>query len=197
MQHRLMNICLLSTVAVIAFSPVGAWLESTMTTHVLLEIPLLVCIGVVLGAQLGSRCESALRYLNAGGISGILLASFTLAFWMIPRWLDTALSEPFVAGMKYTSLIALAGIPLALSWPMAHVITRAVVKIEFLTMLFRLGWLYLISPERLCNNYLLSDQVWLGKGFLVIGLALAVTWLLPVFFGHDSVRDPASVKSVL
>ena len=50
-------------------------------------------------------------------------------------------------------------------------------------MLYRLGWLYLISPDRFCNNYLLTDQIWLGRGMLVVGLALSLTWLIPVFVG--------------
>ncbi len=167
----------------IALTPFGAWLESTMTSHVLLEIPLLVAVGVIFGAWLAPHLARVLRTCNGGGIPGILIAVFGLAFWMIPRWLDAALVEPWVGAIKYVSLVGLVGMPLAWSWTRLHPIARGVVKVEFLVMLFRLGWLYLISPERLCNNYLLSDQVWLGRGFLVAGVALSIIWLVPLFFG--------------
>ena len=71
--------------------------------------------------------------------------------------------------------------------PASH--RRGLVKIEFLAMCFRLGWLYLISPDRLCNSYLLDDQVLLGRGLLVLGVALSITWLYPVFFGAWSVAS--------
>jgi hypothetical protein len=43
-----------------------------------------------------------------------------------------------------------------------------------------LGWLYLASPERLCSNYLLGDQQWLGKIMLGVGaiISLMVAWNL-------------------
>lgn len=153
-----------------------------MVSHVLFELPLLVVLGMLLGMQLNSQCNPILKWINSGGIFGILTAVFTLAFWMIPRWLDASLNDPLIAYAKYVSML-FVGMSLAMSWPGAHVITRALVKIEFLTMLYRLGWIYLISPERLCNNYLLTDQKWLGCGFLLIGLTLSISWMLPIFFG--------------
>ena len=61
-------------------------------------------------------------------------------------------------------------------------------------MLYRLGWLYLISPDRFCNNYLLTDQIGLGRGMLVVGLALSLTWLIPVFVGSGR-QDLAARKA--
>ena len=87
-----------------------------------------------------------------------------------------------VAWAKYASLVGLVGIPLALSWPRLHPIAKAFVMIELLGMLLRLGWLYIISPQRFCNSYLLTDQIELGRGFIALALALAVAWLAPVFF---------------
>jgi len=171
----------------IMLTPLGQWLESSMTSHVLIEMPLLIGIGLVFGCCVERKFSKLLFDFNAGGIAGVLIATFTLAFWMIPRWLDLSLTDPVVALGKYLSLIGLVGIPLAWSWSRMHVITRAVVKIEFLSMLFRIGWLYLIWPERLCNSYLLQDQVWLGWGFLLLGISLTISWLLPVFFGSPGV----------
>ncbi len=185
-------IAALAAFAVIAATPAGGWLASTMVGHVLALIPLLVVIGFVLGKSLEHRLERWLALVNAGGIGGVLMATFAIAFWMIPRWLDASLDSTFVAAAKYLSLVFLAGMPLALSWRRLHPIARGVVKIEFLAMLFRMGWLYLISPDRFCNNYLLTDQVWLGRALIVVGIALSITWLIPVFFGEfaDASRPP-------
>ena len=173
-----------AALAAIVATPVGEWMTSTMLGHVLVQIPMVVAAGFVLGRRVQPRIQSALRAVNAGGIPGILLVSFTIAFWMIPRWLDGSLTSDTIAAAKYLSLVLLAGMPLAWSWSRLHPVARGVVKIEFLAMLFRLGWLYLISPDRFCNNYLLTDQVWLGRGMIVVAIALSITWVIPVFFGE-------------
>lgn len=179
----------------IVATPVGGWTASTMAGHVLVQIPMLIAAGFVLGRLFEPRIRRALAVLNAGGIAGILLASFTIAFWMIPRWLDGSLTSDWIAGAKYLSLVLLAGMPLAWSWSRLHPVARGVVKIEFLAMLFRLGWLYLISPDRFCNNYLLTDQVWLGRGMIVVAISLSITWLIPVFFGEFSTEPERAHKA--
>jgi len=172
----------------IAVTPLGSVLEKSMVLHVLLEIPLLIVVGIVIGELSRSKVSFILGLLNRGGITGILVATFVLGFWMIPRWLDASLSNDTVAIMKYSMLPLAVGVPLAWSWQLLHPIARGVVKIEFLSMLYRLGWLYIISPNRLCNSYLVDDQELLGKGFLVIAVSLSITWLIPVFFGENAVR---------
>ena len=163
----------------IAFTPAGALLEASLTSHVVVEIPLLILVGIIVGNQLKPRLSGILPVIE---IPCILLTCFTLAFWMIPRWLDASLNDPVIANIKYLSLPLLAGIPLALSWRNLHFIARGLVKIEFLAMLFRLGWIYLISPDRLCNNYLLSEQQQLGYVFIFLGFVLGIIWLIQVFF---------------
>ena len=172
----------------IGLTPIGGLLESSMPLHVLVEIPLLVIIGIVFAVVLKDRVSNALNLFNRGGITGILIATFVFAFWMIPRWLDASLSNDNIAIIKYVSLPLGVGVPLAWSWQRLHPIARGVVKIEFLTMLYRLGWLYLISPKRLCNSYVINDQELLGQGFLIIALALSITWLIPVFFGNTTIK---------
>ena len=168
----------------ITLSPFGEILESSMPAHVLIEIPLLIAVGMIIAQVFDKSLNRFFYSLNRGGIFGILLTTVVLAFWMIPRWLDASLNYESVAWAKYLTLPFFVGIPLACSWSLLHPIARGVVKIEFLSMLFRLGWLYIISPDRLCNNYLINDQEFLGKGFLVIGIIVSIAWLIPVFFGN-------------
>ena len=170
----------------LVLTPLRSLLESSLQGHVLVQIPLLIALGFWLGRAGDKWIEPWQRSWNGGGIAGVLSASFTIAFWMLPRWLDASISEPAVAAAKYLSLPLLAGLPLALSWPRLHPIARAVVKIELIAMLVRLGWLYLISPDRLCNNYLLAEQIILGQAFLLLAAALSLFWLAPAFFGRRS-----------
>lgn len=172
------SVIALASWLLIAVTPAGTYLEASLPGHVLVEIPLLIIIGITAGNLIKPRLSGVLNMIS---IPAILLACFTLAFWMIPRWLDASLGSEFTAYMKYLSLPLLVGIPLALSWQVLHPIARGVVKIEFLAMLFRLGWIYLVSPDRLCNNYLLGEQQNLGYMLILLGFAFGLTWLVQVF----------------
>lgn len=166
----------------IALTPLGTLLEASLLGHMLVEIPMLISIGVIIGIRIKDKINAVLGSVNINGIPGILISCFTLAFWMIPRWLDASVNIEYIAYLKYLSLPLLAGIPLACSWQNLHPIARGVIKIEFLTMLFRLGWLYLISPDRLCNNYLLSEQKLVGQYLIIAGFTIGIIWLVQVFF---------------
>jgi hypothetical protein len=91
---------------------------------------------------------------------------------MLPRMLDASVADPVMGLAKVLSVPLLIGLPLALGWPRMGFIVRGVFMLELIASCFRLGWLYLIWPERLCNNYLLDDQQRLGQWLLGIGAAL-------------------------
>jgi len=63
-------------------------------------------------------------------------------------------------------------------------IVRGVFVVECIATLFRLGWLYLISPERLCNLYLLEDQQQLGQWLMLIGAALFLAVACKLVWGR-------------
>jgi hypothetical protein len=99
---------------------------------------------------------------------------------MLPRSLDAAISHPLVAAAKYLTVPLLIGLPFGVSWSRMGFVVRGVFLMEFVATFFRLGWLYLISPIRLCNNYALNDQQRLGGYMLAIGggLLLWLVWKL-------------------
>jgi hypothetical protein len=70
----------------------------------------------------------------------------------------------------------LVGLPLAQSWPRSSFVVRGVFLLELIATLFRLGWLYLVSPERLCSNYLIDDQQRLGQILIAAG-AMLFLWI--------------------
>lgn len=160
--------------------PVRHALERSMTTQMLIQIPLLVIVGLLLSRALPPRASAVVADWNYRGISGLVLVTLTSAFWMLPSALDAAVDAPLVAIAKYLSVPLLIGLPLALSWSRMTFIVKGVLLLESIATLFRLGWLYLIWPERLCNLYLLNDQQRLGQFLLLIGamLFLGLAWKL-------------------
>lgn len=152
--------------------PVKQALESSMTAQMLVQLPLLIGIGGVLSRAVPAKMLARVAPWNQLGLTGLVLVSVMSALWMLPRTLDASVTEPLVAAAKYLSLPLLIGLPLALSWPRMNFIVRGVFLLEGIATCFRLGWLYLVSPERLCNLYLLDDQQRLGQYLLVIGTAL-------------------------
>lgn len=164
----------------LALPPVRHALEATMTLQMLAQIPLLAFAGWRMALFLPRQWIGAVAAWNRSGISGFVLASLAAIVWMLPRALDAALDAPPIEIAKFISIPPLIGAPLAISWPRAGFVVRGVFLVEVVAMTFRLGWLYLVSPVRLCSNYLLSDQQQLGKIMLAIGVVvtLVLAWKL-------------------
>lgn len=158
--------------------------EATMTLQMLVQIPLLALAGWCLRPLLPPRAGAALVPWNRGGISGLLLVSLTAMVWMLPRALDAALEEPWVEMAKFTGVPLLIGMPLAISWPLAGFVVRGVFLVEVIATAFRLGWLFLLAPQRWCSNYLLSDQQRLGKAMLAIGVAISLVLAWKLVWGR-------------
>ena len=174
----------------LATPPLRAGLESSMTLHMLAQLPLLALIGYCIGhAWMQSRFDNAasrvlraVQSFNAGGVTGLIFASFVMVLWMLPRFLDLARFDPAVDALKFLSVPA-AGAAVALSWPRLPVIARAVVHLEVIATLFRFGWGYLAAEERLCLAYLAGDQQRAGELLLWLGAAYAVAVAWRPMFG--------------
>ncbi len=164
-------------IALLASPPLRHALETSMTAQMLLQLPLLAVLGGLLAAALPTHVRTALARWDQGGCSGLLLASVTSLLWMLPRALDAGVDLPWVAGAKFLSLPLLVGMPLALSWPRMGFVLRGVVCMEAIASCFRLGWLFLATPQQLCSNYLLGDQQRLGYALLAIGVGVFVLLL--------------------
>lgn len=169
----------------LATPPLRAGLESSMTLHMLAQLPLLAVIGYVTGqawmrsapAGVVARSREFAQSFNAGGVTGIVAASFVMVLWMLPRFLDAARLDPAADAIKFVA-VPLAGLAIALSWPRLPAIAKAVVHLEVIATLLRFGWGYLAAEERLCLAYLADDQQITGTILLWLGLvySIAVTW---------------------
>lgn len=167
--------------ALLALPPVAAWFEATLSRHLLAQIPLLAVSGYLLGPVVARLLPRGLGAYNAGGVPGVLLAIFAVAFWMLPRSLDAALADPFMELAKFVSVPLFIGIPLALSWSRLHVVAKGFIWANLISMLAVLGWLYIASPVRLCNYYLLDQQQVVGWAMLLLAACITAYWTSGAF----------------
>ena len=171
-------------------------LESTMTYQLLLQLPLLIAVGWALAQSVPATINRRLGYWDQAGISGLLLASLTGLVWMLPRAMDAAIDEPAVTLAKFISVPLLIGLPIALSWPRAGFVVRGIALAEVMAMTLRLGWLYLISSQRLCSNYLLGDQQRLGQILIILGFTILLIIAWQLIWGHiDAGRSDDEASS--
>jgi hypothetical protein len=178
--------------AILLVPAVRRALEATMLAQMLVQIPLLAAFGWLSLSFLPMPARARIDRWNANGISGLVVASLGAMYWMLPRALDAAVADAGVAALKFVSVPLVIGLPLALSWPRAGFVVRGVFLAEVIATLFRLGWLYRVSPVRLCSAYPLDDQQRLGTSLLVLGTLLFAFVAYSLVFG-DWRRRPASI----
>ena len=154
-------------------------LEASMWRHMVLQAPLWMLAGAMLAGGLDPRARAQVARWNAHGISGLLCAALVLALLMVPRVLDLALVSPAVEAAKCAALV-LAGAALRLSWGPAGLVVQGFFLGNVLPMTAVVGQLYIDSPTRVCNAYLLDDQDRLGQWLVTIAAVLAVVWLVQV-----------------
>ncbi|KFI21346.1 membrane protein [Nitrosococcus oceani] len=167
----------------LALPPLRHALEMSMITHMLVQLPVLAFLGWWLGQTFPEKLKRRIAPWNRWGISGMILVVVTVFYWMLPRALDAAISEPLFEIAKFIGIPLFVGTALSLSWFQLNFIARGVLMLEFWAMFMRLGWLYVVLPDRLCANYLLGEQRILGRALLILGGIWAVSWTLRVLFG--------------
>lgn len=152
------------------------WLEADMARHMLVQFPLLILAGAALASALPSRVRSAAAGVNAYGLAGLLLCLLISAFWMIPRALDQALLSPPMELAKIATLLA-AGSSLHLSWRPAGIVVQIFFIGNWAWMTAVVGLLYQDMSTRLCNGYLLDQQVIAGQGLVALAIILPTAFI--------------------
>ncbi|WP_100334177.1 hypothetical protein [Bacillus alkalisoli] len=156
------------------FPPVADLMESIMIVHMHMQMPLLVIAGFLMGSWFQKRFPSFFAKWNEDGTPGILLFSIVMAYWLLPRTMDDALTSWAVQWFKYIGLPLLAGVPLRDSWLKLSRRVKNVVWTGFSVTFSGMGMLYTLSPVQLCNNYLLSEQITLGWGFITMAICMVI-----------------------
>lgn len=174
-SSRLLAGTALALLVLLALPAARQALEASMTLHMLVQYPLLALAGFLLAAALPRHWLAHLNHWNSYGISGLFMTALLLAILMIPRSLDLALVVGGVELAKWLALL-LCGAALQMSWRPAGLLVQGFFLGNVLPMMAVVGSLYQNSPVRVCNAYLLDDQVRLGQLLIGISAAVALLW---------------------
>jgi hypothetical protein len=161
-------------VAILALPAVRSALEGVMILHMLVQIPLLAVAGGIGAAALRRSWRESLATWNRFGLTGMLLALVVSTWWMVPRALDGALSSGGMELLKFLTVPLLVGAPVALSWRELPFIGKGFVLANVLPMWVVVGWMYVVAPVRVCNYYLVDQQVTAGYGLIAFSIAVAI-----------------------
>jgi hypothetical protein len=177
----------LAALFIVLLPPVREGLEASMSLHMLVQAPLLALCGAVLAAALPARWRERIDRWNAHGIAGLFAVALAMALLMVPRLLDLAVADPRVDLIKAAILLA-CGAALRVSWARAGALVQGFFLGNVLPMTGAIGQLYQDSPLRLCNAYLLDDQVRLGQALVGAAVLAGVGWSARLLMKADQKR---------
>ncbi|MHB1122177.1 MAG: hypothetical protein ACYC0T_05570 [Ramlibacter sp.] len=164
-----------ATALLLLLPPARQALESSMTLHMLVLAPLLMLCGALIAGALPAGSRARLDAWNAYGIAGLFATAVVLALIMIPRLLDLAVTDWRIDAAKALALVACGG-ALRLSWRRAGALVQGFFLGNLLPMTAAAGRLYQDSPLRLCDAYLLDDQLRLGQLLVARAVASGIAW---------------------
>ncbi|HEX7057307.1 MAG TPA: hypothetical protein VF260_08965 [Bacilli bacterium] len=181
-KNMLPRLCGLALFAILALPPVFHWLEKSMVGQMLGLTPLLVLSGALIFWPANMRRERE-KPSRIWGLPGFLFGMFIIAYWMLPRSLDMAVADKTADFIRFVTLPLLAGVPFVKSWSRLSLVAKGFVWANLVSMFIVMGWLYLASPNRLCNYYLLGQQQLLGRCWLVAAIAVSAYKAAGTLFG--------------
>jgi hypothetical protein len=165
----------LAALVLLSLPPARHALESSMSAQMLLQFPWLALCGFALAGALPAGWRTRVDRSNAYGISGLFGIALLAALLMIPRLLDLAVIDARIDLLKTLALV-LGGMALRVSWRSAGLLVQGFFLGNVLPMTAAVGQLYQDSPARLCNAYLLDDQVRLGRLLVGLAVVIAIAW---------------------
>ncbi|TSI10685.1 hypothetical protein [Lysinibacillus sp. BW-2-10] len=165
--------------------PVITFLESVMAIHMHMQMPLLLIVGMLLAPFFQKHFPQFFGTWNKNGVPGITLFMIIVIYWLMPRTMDEAVTEPIVEVFKFISLPFLAGIPLRDSWSKLTGVSKNIIYVLLSILFGIMAWLYIASPTQLCNNYLLIEQKALGWGFLLLAASIVIYFLSTIFIDES------------
>lgn len=162
-------------------------LEASMATHMLLQMPAILMAGWLAARAMTNparRAETApaarviawLRRYDEQSVPGLLALVLLLTYWMIPKSLDHVLVSPLAESVKFVSLF-IGGLILADCLARANMMIQLFFLGNIAWMMAVVGLLYQDGSTRLCNFYLVDDQLVAGQGLVTLSVVLPALWL--------------------
>jgi hypothetical protein len=187
---------LLAAVLLLLLPPLRHALEASMSMHMLVQVPLLALCGGALAGSVPQRQREAIDRWNTHGIAGLFAVALAMALLMVPRLLDLAVAD-LRSDLAKAVVVLACGAALRLSWARAGALVQGFFLGNVLPMMGAVGQLYQDSPLRLCNAYLLGDQVRLGQALVAAAIVLGVAWfarLLIVLVRREAAGLPSQAS---
>ncbi|WP_415889874.1 hypothetical protein ACMXYV_00725 [Neptuniibacter sp. SY11_33] len=188
MQQAMKWLLLLINLLLLTVGPLSELLEEQMVLHLLFQLPVLVLFGWFAGEMLPKKWQISANQYNWQGITGVVVITVVGLFWMLPSALDAALESNIYDFAKVTSMLLL-GCTWSLTRHCIHPLVKGVFLLELWAMLGRFGYLFKVSPDRLCNNYLLGEQQLVGHILLTLSIVIGALWVAKVLFGNNQAQD--------
>jgi cytochrome c oxidase assembly factor CtaG len=166
--------------------PVDAYLDGSMSRHMLIQMPLLAWLGYAAGQF---RLISPLRLWSMPS-AGLVFAMGTFLFWMLPRSLDTAVTVAWVDQLMHLNMLV-AGWWLAFALPRLSFHTKMASGVYALAMTLTAGVIYAAAVVPVCATYSIRQQAaagtllfWIGGALFVVLLARGAALLTREFRGQ-------------
>ncbi|WP_092416574.1 hypothetical protein [Collimonas sp. OK307] len=152
-----------------------------MASHMLLQMPLLIAAGVFLQAVMPERAYLSIlrqhwRICDQYGVCSLLAILLIATYWMIPISVERAVTSTRFDVLKFLALL-IAGTLLPSGLRRANLIIQIFFIGNLCGMMAIIGIQYQDSPQRLCNSYLLDDQIATGIGLLCFSLTIPLLWI--------------------
>ncbi|WP_176091401.1 hypothetical protein [Burkholderia ambifaria] len=164
-----------SGVALLAVPPVRGLLETAMWSHMLVQMPLLFS----LGALAGKRAVRTGTHSIDIELCGWIFVTTTLTVWMIPAAMDAAVASASIDAAKFIAILATGACSRQLiqagSTPLTVFFGTNIVG-----MMAIAGLLYQDAERRLCNAYLLDDQLYAGRGLVTLAVGVSAAVLIMI-----------------
>jgi len=139
--------------------PIDPWIDHSMAAQMVIEIPVLI----LLGWLSGSKVAPSLTIPWSAGT--LVLCVGLVSFWMIPRSLDLAVSQPMVDLLMHFCLWV-AGFGFAASLPRLGVITQTAIGIYGVAMWATFALVLSQTAAQICAWFSLEQQKFAGESML-------------------------------
>lgn len=188
MTRRDTGVSLAGALMLAAAAGAHAWLEASMATHMLVELP-----AITAGGWLSTRRTRFDRWqarFDAHGLTALSWAMLASAYWMVPRALELATTAWQHELAKFATLFV-AGALLPGGLQRANRIIQVFFLGNFCAMTAIAGMLYQDQPRQLCNVYSIDDQSVTGIGLVCASCALALLWCIRNYAAFVDPGTPA------
>lgn len=158
--------------------PFNLWLSSTMVRHQIIQLPLAVMIGILLGFSYRNLRINDIYWR----ISALIFSIFSFSFWMLPHSIDISVVFPVTNRIMILNMVVV-GFLIIISLRKTYMELKIVFLGMLTAMLFATGITLQSLKILLCSSYSVAQQHETGFYILLFATALFFTTFTVFFNG--------------